>query len=259
MHSLHKLFVDEMQDLYDAEHQVSEALPKMADHASTAELADGFRQHLEETRGQIDRLEKAFRSIGEAPERKHCKGMAGLVKEGEDVMQEEGDPAVKDAALIAAAQRVEHYEMAAYGTLVAMANVMNHREAADLLQESLNEEKATDLRLTQIASKVNAQAAEGKAVSGGQATMVAPMAPPHTFQAESGSTQIWVSPRADGGWAVHRAKSDDPLHVTDTQAEAIELGREAARRLSGELVIQGKDGQIREKRSYGTDPQDAEG
>ncbi len=259
MKSLRELFLHELKDTYDAEHQVVEALPKMADAAASDRLAEAFRSHLGETQGQIDRLKTVFRSIGEEPARKKCVGMAGLVEEGKSVIKEQADSTVKDAALIGAAQRVEHYEMAAYGTLVAQANVLGFDEAAGLLQETLNEEKAADLLMTQIAGQVNEQAPEGKAVSGGQSTTVAFMAPPQPHKDTNGQKQIWVSPREAGGWAVHRTRSDEPLHVTETQAEAIELAREEARRIGGELVIQGTNGQIREKRSYGKDPEESDG
>jgi ferritin-like metal-binding protein YciE len=149
--TLHDAFVDELRDTYDAEKQLTKALPKMVKAASSPALRDALEAHLEETRQQVERLEQVFSELDEKPRGKHCEGMAGIIQEGQSIMEEEFDETTTDACLIAAAQRVEHYEMAAYGTLVAWARVMGHVEAADLLQETLDEEKAADEKLTSIA------------------------------------------------------------------------------------------------------------
>ncbi len=158
--TFHDAFVDELRDTYSAEKQVSKALPKMAKAATSPELRAAFTTHLEETRGQIQRLEEVFASIGEKVKGKHCDGMAGIIEEGQGVMSEKYDDDTMDACLIAAAQRVEHYEMAAYGTLVAWAKTMGHNEAVQLLQETLDEEEAADEKLSGLAEgKINKQAA----------------------------------------------------------------------------------------------------
>lgn len=160
--TLHDAFLEELRDTYDAEKQLTKALPKMAKAAASPDLRAAFEEHLEETRGQIERLDQVFESLEEKPRGKHCEGMAGIVEEGKSMMEEEFDEATMDAALIASAQRVEHYEMAAYGTLVAWARGMGHNEAADLLQENLDEEKAADEKLTQLAEGgINQQACDG--------------------------------------------------------------------------------------------------
>jgi ferritin-like metal-binding protein YciE len=159
--TLHDAFIDELRDVYDAEKQITKALPKMAKAASSPELRAAFEEHLEQTRGQIERLEEAFASIEEKVRGKHCDGMAGIIEEGKSVMGEDFDDATMDASLVAAAQRVEHYEIAAYGTLVAWARAMGHSEAADLLQENLDEEKETDEKLTALAEGgINQDAAD---------------------------------------------------------------------------------------------------
>jgi len=159
--TLHDAFLDELRDCYDAEKQLIKALPKMAKAASSAELRTAFEEHLEETRGHIERLEQVFESLDEKAKGKHCDGIAGIVEEGKNAMGEDFDDATMDAVLIASGQRVEHYEIAAYGTLVAWARGMGHNEAADLLQETLDEEKAADDKLTQIAEGgINQEAAD---------------------------------------------------------------------------------------------------
>jgi ferritin-like metal-binding protein YciE len=157
--NLETLYLHELKDLYDAEHQITEALPKMADKASDDGLKSAFREHLEETRGQIRRLEQVFEMLGEKPKRETCKAMKGLIAEGEEVIKAKGDSDVVDAALIGAAQRVEHYEMAGYGTVRALARELGHQDQARLLKESLDEEKAADTKLNELAkSRVNRQA-----------------------------------------------------------------------------------------------------
>jgi ferritin-like metal-binding protein YciE len=158
--TLHDAFLDEIRDAYDAEKQLTKALPKMAKAASSEELRTAFEDHLEETKGHIQRLEQVFASLNEKVRGKHCDGIAGIIEEGKSVMEEDFDDAAMDACLIGSGQRAEHYEMAAYGTLVAWAKAMGHDEAADLLQQNLDEEKAADEKLSSIADGgVNEEAA----------------------------------------------------------------------------------------------------
>ena len=149
--TLHDAFVDELRDTYDAERQLTKALAKLAKAATSPDLRDAFETHLEETRGQIERLEEVFQSVEEKVRGKHCDGIAGIIEEGKSIMEEDFDETTMDACLIAAGQRAEHYEMAAYGTLVAWARVMGHAQAADLLQQNLDEEKAADQKLSSLA------------------------------------------------------------------------------------------------------------
>jgi ferritin-like metal-binding protein YciE len=159
--TLHDAFLDELRDTYDAEKQLTKALPKMAKAASSPELSSAFENHLEETRGQITRLEQVFTSLGEKARGKHCDGIAGIIEEGKSIMEEDFDETTMDACLIAAGQRAEHYEMAAYGTLVAWARAMGHNEAARLLQQTLDEEKAADKKLSGLAEGgINQEAAD---------------------------------------------------------------------------------------------------
>jgi ferritin-like metal-binding protein YciE len=159
--TLHDAFLDELRDAYDAEKQLVKALPKMAKAATSAVLRDAFQTHLEETRGHVERLEQVFEGLDEKARGKHCDGMEGIIEEGQSVMGEDFDDATMDACLIASAQRVEHYEMAAYGTLVAWARAMGHTDQAELLQETLDEEKATDEKLTSLAEAgINQEAAD---------------------------------------------------------------------------------------------------
>ena len=159
--TLHDAFIDELRDTYDAEKQLTKALSKLAKASSNPKLREAFETHLEETQGQIERLEEVFESLGEKARGKHCDGIAGIIEEGKSIMEEEFDEATMDACLIAAGQRAEHYEMAAYGTLVAWARGMGHEQAANLLQETLDEEKAADQKLTSIAEAgINQEAAD---------------------------------------------------------------------------------------------------
>jgi ferritin-like metal-binding protein YciE len=159
LQNIHQLFVVFLKDLHSAEMQLTEALPKMARAANTPALREGFEKHLRETEMHIQRLEQVSQSLGESLEGQHCKGMEALIAEGEKLIAEGGEPSVIDAGLIAAAQKVEHYEIAAYGTVVALAELMDHDEEAALLDETLAEEKATDEKLTQIAEEeVNVEA-----------------------------------------------------------------------------------------------------
>jgi len=160
MDSLKKLYIDELRDLYSAETQLVKALPKMAKKASSPELKQAFEDHLEETKGHVNRLEEIFEELEEKPTGKTCKGMKGLIEEGEEVIDKNGDEAVLDAALIGAAQRVEHYEMAGYGTARTFATHLGEDNAADLLQETLDEEGEADKKLTEIAEEgINFEAA----------------------------------------------------------------------------------------------------
>ena len=162
MGTLHEAFVDELRDTYDAEKQLTKALPKMAKAANSPELREAIESHLEETRQQVTRLEQVFESLDEKAKGKHCDGIAGIIQEAQAIMQEDFDESTADACLIAAAQRAEHYEMAAYGTLVAWARAMGHDDAADLLQETLDEEKAADEKLNSLAEGgINEEAAAG--------------------------------------------------------------------------------------------------
>jgi ferritin-like metal-binding protein YciE len=158
--SLHSLFVDELRDIYNAEKQLVRALPRMAKAAGSPDLRQAFTSHLKETEGQVQRLERIFKELGETVRGKRCKGMEGLLEEGKDIMQEDGETPVIDAALIAGAQRVEHYEIAAYGCLRTYAELLGHNNAAKLLSETLAEEEAADKKLTAIGeSSVNNEAA----------------------------------------------------------------------------------------------------
>jgi len=155
--NLQELFVEELRDVYDAEKQITKALPKMAKAVESDELRAAFEEHLEITRMQIDRLEEVFKSLGLAPRGKTCDGMKGLLEEGQSHMDElEGS--TLEAALIGAAQRVEHYEIAAYGTLATWADLLGHQDAKDLLGQTLEEEKEADEKLTGIAGQINPEA-----------------------------------------------------------------------------------------------------
>jgi ferritin-like metal-binding protein YciE len=159
--TLHDAFLDELRDIYHAEKQITKALPKMVKTASDSALAKAFSDHLKETEEQIARIERAFESLGETPRTKVCDGMKGIIEEGKSILEEDFEEFTMDASLIAAAQRVEHYEMAAYGSLVAWARSMGHDEAADLLQQNLEEEQGADETLSSLAEKgINRAAAE---------------------------------------------------------------------------------------------------
>ena len=149
--TLYDAFLDELRDAYDAEKQLLKALPKLAKAASADELRTAFESHLEETRTHVTRLDEVFAAIGQKARGKHCDGIAGIIEEGKAIMAEEFDEATMDACLVAAGQRAEHYEMAAYGTLIAWANALGLTEAATLLEETLNEEKAADQSLSALA------------------------------------------------------------------------------------------------------------
>lgn len=156
--SLVGLYVDELKDIYSAEKQLTKALPKMAKAATSGELRNGFTEHLQQTNGHIERLEQIFEALGERGTGKKCLGMEGLIAEGSEVMEGDFEGDVKDAALISAAQRVEHYEIAAYGTLCAFADLLGESQHASLLRETLEEEKQTDEKLSDLSDEINAAA-----------------------------------------------------------------------------------------------------
>jgi ferritin-like metal-binding protein YciE len=161
MEDLQDLFVEELRDLYNAENQLIKALPRMAKAASSDELKGAFEQHLEQTRTHAERIEQICQRLGAKPKGKKCKGMEGLIEEGKEMMKEAEDE-VLDAALISAAQRVEHYEIAGYGTVRAYAKLLGDEESARILQQTLDEEGQTDKLLTQLAeSSINVDAAQG--------------------------------------------------------------------------------------------------
>jgi ferritin-like metal-binding protein YciE len=155
---LKELFIDELKDLYNAENQLVRALPKMAKASESPELKAGFEEHLEQTRGHVERLESIFSKLAENPKGKKCKGMEGIVEEGTEAI-EEYEGAVRDVALIGGAQRVEHYEIAGYGTVIAIAKQLGGSGHARLLEQTLEEEKQTDAKLTSLSEKVNPTAA----------------------------------------------------------------------------------------------------
>ena len=159
--SLNELLVEQLRDLYDAENQLIKALPKMAEGANSDELRQGFEEHLEQTKEHAQRIETIFEQLGEKAKGKKCKAMEGLIKEGGEVLDEDMNEDVKDAAIIAAAQRVEHYEIAGYGTARTFANLLGEDEAASLLEQTLEEEKETDAKLTQLAEGINVAAEQG--------------------------------------------------------------------------------------------------
>jgi ferritin-like metal-binding protein YciE len=158
--TLRKMFEDELKDLYSAENQLIKALPKMAKAATSKQLQAAFEAHLEETKAHAERLEEVCTALGISPKGKKCKGMEGLVTEGAEWMEEDADPDVMDAGLIAAAQRVEHYEMAGYGCVRTYAQLLGETKIAKLLQTTLDEEGSCDKKLTQIAEKINVEAVE---------------------------------------------------------------------------------------------------
>jgi ferritin-like metal-binding protein YciE len=152
--TLKKLYVEELRDLYNAENQLLKALPKMAKGASSEELKQAFEDHLEQTKDHVERLEEIFKGLDESPKGKTCHGMKGLVEEGSEILEEEGEVSVLDAGIIAAAQKVEHYEIASYGTVRTFANLLGEDEAAELLQQTLDEEGDADKRLNELAEEI---------------------------------------------------------------------------------------------------------
>jgi ferritin-like metal-binding protein YciE len=170
--TMDELFMDEIRDLYDAEKQLTKALPKMAQWSASDELREAFESHLEETRGQVERLEQIFESLEEKASGKKCAAMAGLIKEAEELASEAEESSVRDAGLIAAAQKVEHYEMSGYGSARTHAQILGHSDAVSLLEQTLKEEKAADRKLNTIAeSMVNEEAvSESGSGNGSQST-----------------------------------------------------------------------------------------
>src|SRR5882757_7320642 len=155
LNSLEDLFVVELKDLYSAEKQLLKAIPKMAKAANSRQLQNGFTKHLKQTEGHVSRLEKVFDELGVSPRGKKCQAMEGLIEEGQEVIDEDANPDVKDAALIAAAQKVEHYEIAGYGTVRTYANLLGDNHAEEVLTETLDEESETDQTLTTLAKSLN--------------------------------------------------------------------------------------------------------
>lgn len=164
LNTLDDLLVHELRDIYNAEQQITKALPRMAKAAETPELRAAFEEHLKQTETQIERLEKVFELLGTAVRGKKCEGMAGLIEEGKSVLEMEGDPTVRDAALIAAAQKVEHYEIASYGCLATYAEMLGYDQVKKLFGQNLAEEEATDEKLTALAERhVNREARDSAA------------------------------------------------------------------------------------------------
>lgn len=159
LESLNELFTEQLQDLYSVEQQIIEALPKMIEKASNSQLKAGLNEHLQQTKGQLARLDRIFDQIPDVDrEDQKCKGMEGIIKEGEEIVKAKGDADVRDAGIISAAQRVEHYEIAVYGTARTYAQLLGRNEWAQLLQQTLDEEKTTDQKLTRMAETVNIEA-----------------------------------------------------------------------------------------------------
>jgi ferritin-like metal-binding protein YciE len=164
--SLDDLLIHELQDIYHAEGQITKALPKMIKAASNPELQAAFEEHLEQTEGQIERLEQVFKLLGVPAKAKKCDGMAGLIEEGKKILEEDAEPSVRDAALIAAAQKVEHYEIASYGCLCTYAEMLGYEQVHDLLGQTLDEEETTDEKLSVLAeSVINIEAEEADDVA----------------------------------------------------------------------------------------------
>jgi ferritin-like metal-binding protein YciE len=182
--TLKDVYLDEMRDLYNAEHQLIKALPKMAKAATSEDLRQGFEEHLEQTKGHARRLEQIFEGLGESAKGKKCKAMEGIVAEGAEVMSEDYEGEVMDAAIISAAQRVEHYEIAGYGSVHAYATALGETEAANLLEQTLNEEKQTDQKLTELSVSIN----EGANRTAGRGTAEDEQRPKHRT-AKAGSTR----------------------------------------------------------------------
>jgi ferritin-like metal-binding protein YciE len=163
LESLETLYIEELRDIYNAENQLLKALPKMAKAASASELKQAFEDHLEQTKEHVERLEEIFEKLDKKPTGKTCKAMKGLVEEGSEIIEEDGEEHVIDAGLIAAAQKVEHYEIASYGTVRTWAEILGEDDAVELLQQTLDEEGETDKRLSELAQElINVEAAAAK-------------------------------------------------------------------------------------------------
>src|ERR1700686_978227 len=167
MNRLKHLYVEELKDLYSAESQMVKALPKMVEAATSEDLRAGFEEHLEQTKEHVSRLEKIFKALGESPKGKKCKGMEGLIKEGGEMIEENLASEELDGGLISAAQRVEHYEIAGYGCVSTYAKILGENQAESLLRQTLEEEKETDKKLTQLAGRINLEAADSEGSDGG--------------------------------------------------------------------------------------------
>ena len=154
LNTLQKLYTDELRDLYNAESQLLKALPKMAKAASSEELKEAFEQHLEQTKGHVKRLEQVFEGLDEKPKGKTCRAMKGLIEEGSEILEEDGETSVRDAGIIVAAQKVEHYEIAGYGSVRTFAHLLGQNKAAELLQATLDEESETNEVLNRLAESV---------------------------------------------------------------------------------------------------------
>jgi ferritin-like metal-binding protein YciE len=168
--SLQQLYLEQLRDLYDAEQQIIKALPEMIDAATSTELKDGLTEHLEVTKTQASRLEQIFEDLGEKAKGEKCKGIRGVLEEGSDLVGKIDDPDLRDSAIIASAQRVEHYEMAGYGTARTFATLLQQEEASKLLQQTLDEEKEADQTLTELAEEINLEASTGKEAQSEAAT-----------------------------------------------------------------------------------------
>jgi ferritin-like metal-binding protein YciE len=166
--TLRELYIEELRDIYDAETQLVKALPKMAKASTSEKLRSGFEEHLQQTKVHVDRLQQIFDGLEENSSGKKCKGMQGLVSEGSEMIDGDFEADVRDAGLISAAQRVEHYEIAAYGTVRTYATILGEEEAASLLEQTLEEEEETDQKLTELAEEINVEAAGGPGMTGGE-------------------------------------------------------------------------------------------
>jgi len=165
--TLQKLYTEELRDLYNAENQLLKALPKMAKAASSEELKGAFEKHLEQTKGHVERLEQVFEELDESPKGKTCRAMKGLIQEGSELLEQDGDESVRDAGIIVAAQKVEHYEIAGYGSARTFAHLLGRNKAAELLQSTLDEESETDELLTRLAeSVINPEAVRDSELAG---------------------------------------------------------------------------------------------
>jgi len=158
LESLHELYTKELHDMYDAENQIVKALPKLVESSKSTQLRNALSQHLEQTRGHVQRLERILRMHNEDVKGEKCKGLEGIIDEGKDIIKHDENPDARDAGIVAGAQKVEHYEMASYGSLRTWAQQMGHTEAAQLLQQTLDEEKEADKKLTEIAQQLNVEA-----------------------------------------------------------------------------------------------------
>jgi ferritin-like metal-binding protein YciE len=170
LNSLQELYIEQLRDLYDGERQIIDALPELIEAATAEELKEALSEHLDVTKFQVKRLENIFTKLGEKPKGETCQGLEGVIEEGGDLVDAVENTEVRDAAIIASAQRVEHYEMAGYGTARTFATLLGEVEAGQLLQETLNEEKEADDKLTALAENINRNAKEGKSVAGEKAT-----------------------------------------------------------------------------------------